>query len=95
MYALINLPGSMHFRYFGPAPKYACRQWLRETVARLLYSGQLESTLPRQILSNKEAEALRYRDGKRVCVPRIPNNDCHECGKPDWAPAHADGCSQA
>lgn len=66
MYAFINLPGSRHFRYFGPDTKQSCQEWLDETVNRMLETELLTSTLPRQILSNKLAESIRYLDGSHV-----------------------------
>lgn len=69
MYATINLPGNQHFQYYGPARKKECETWLDEQKARCqdLHGGAWISIyLPAQIVSNKEAEAWKYRDGTRV-----------------------------
>jgi len=68
MYATINLPGSSHFEYYGPASKTDCQNWIHGRVRSLLQTELLTSTLPRRIVSNKKAEAWRYRDGSKVCA---------------------------
>lgn len=75
MYALINLPGSSHFEYFGPASEIKCNDWLESRVNKLLETELLTSTLPRRIVSNKEAEAMRFRDGSKVCKPQLSRSD--------------------
>lgn len=66
MYATINLPGSSHFKYFGPASRADCEAWINQTVKDMLRFELLGVTLPRQIISNKDAAKWRYRDGSRV-----------------------------
>lgn len=66
MFATINLPGSSHFEYYGPATKSECEQWLETRVAELLETNLVTSTLPRRIISNKEARTWKYRDGSYV-----------------------------
>ena len=68
MFATINLPGSNCFYYYGPANKKECEVWIDETVDRLLNKRgrSLTSTLPRQIISNKEAAKWKYLDGSHV-----------------------------
>jgi len=67
MYAVINIPGSGHFRYFGPAKKRQCQEWLTKAVADLEDRGeQLSATTPRRIISNKEAESWTWADGKPI-----------------------------
>ena len=71
MYATINLPGSSHFEYFGPASKTDCQEWLRDRVAELQGQGeQITSLLPQRIVSNRVAESWRYRDGSHVVKHR-------------------------
>ena len=69
MYALVNLPGSQNFDWFGPASKSECEAWLEE--AKIFhqdrYGGLWTSTYyPARIVPNKEARAMRWRDGNRV-----------------------------
>ena len=71
MYTLINLPGSAHFEYFGPASKKDCNNWLEKRISKLCETQLLTSTLPRQVITNKKAEAIRYRDGSKVCKPQV------------------------
>lgn len=94
MYAAINLPGSSHFHYFGPATKQECQEWLRTTVERLSRTESATSLLPQRIVTNRDAESWRYRDGSRVCCPYegATPDDCPDCGKPEWASSHALGC---
>ena len=69
MYALVNMPGSVHFDYFGPASKSECEAWLevQKTVHKERYGGLWTSTFfPDRIVSNKVARAMRWRDGNRV-----------------------------
>lgn len=69
MYGTINLPGSQHFDYYGPAPKAECEEWIlaKEREHKDLYGGAWASTfLPARIVPNKEAERWKYRDGRRV-----------------------------
>lgn len=66
MFAIINLPGSSHFSSFGPASKKACEAWIEQEVSNMLKTELLSSTLPRQIISNKEARKWKYMDGSRV-----------------------------
>jgi len=86
MYATINLPGSSHFEMFGPASRLECEQWLRQTVARRQRTELATSLLPQRIISNREAESWRFRDGSRVChkaAGREALDDCPECGFPE------------
>jgi hypothetical protein len=69
MYATINLPGSTHFHWHGPATRQACEAWLDRTVQRLLRTELLSSTMPRRVISNKEARTWRWRDGSRIFPP--------------------------
>lgn len=66
MFAQINLPGSSHFRKFGPDTRENCQDWLDQTVSDMLETELLTSTLPRLIISNKEAKKVKYRDGRHV-----------------------------
>lgn len=66
MFAQINLPGSRHFRYFGPATRQECQDWLDKTTEKLLETELLTSTLPRLIISNKVAAKAKYLDGSKV-----------------------------
>jgi hypothetical protein len=65
-YATINLPGSSHFEYYGPAPKAESEQWLRERVTELQKTEQMTSLLPQRIVSKRDAESWRYRDSSWV-----------------------------
>lgn len=69
MYATINLPGSSHFEYYGPASRQLCQDWLNATIAKRSQTELITSLLPQQIVSNKEAESWKYRDGSRVISP--------------------------
>lgn len=67
MFAQINLAGSSHFQQFGPGTKKECQQWLDTTSQEYIEIGNLlTSTLPRLILTNKEAEKEKYRSGSHV-----------------------------
>jgi hypothetical protein len=66
MFAFINLPGSRHFQYYGPASKADCKNWLEKTRKSLLRTELLTSTLPYGLISNKEAAKVKYRDGSNV-----------------------------
>lgn len=68
MFAVINLPGSYHFSSFGPASKSDCEKWLDEEIKDMLRTELLSSTLPRQIISNREAKKWKYRDGSKVFI---------------------------
>jgi len=69
MFATINIPGSFHFEYYGPASRSECAAWLSKRVARLEQTQQITSLLPQRIVSNREAESWRYRDGSPVVRP--------------------------
>ena len=69
MYATINLPGSSHFEYYGPASRQHCQNWLNATIAKRSQTELVTSLLPQQIVSNKEAESWKYRDGSKVVTP--------------------------
>lgn len=69
MYATINLPGSIHFEYFGPGTKKQCEEWLDKRVSKLQETELFTSLLPQRIVSNKNAESWRYLDGSRVVTP--------------------------
>jgi hypothetical protein len=83
MYAIINIPGSSHFEYHGPDSRANCEFWLSNRVAKLLETEQVTSTLPRRIVSNRQAESWKYRDGSRVIrhaeLPEI-GCQCQNCG---------------
>jgi hypothetical protein len=66
MFAVINVPGSHYFHSYGPGTRKECQEWIDRTVEQLLRTTLLSSTLPRQIISNKEASRWKYRDGSRV-----------------------------
>jgi hypothetical protein len=66
MYATINLPGSSHFQYMGPATKQECEEWIDKTVKEYLQYNLLTSTLPRNIITNKEAAKWKWLDGSKV-----------------------------
>ena len=74
MYATINLPGSRHFEYYGPASREECQDWLDERTKKLLVTELMTSLLPQRIVSNREAESWRYRDGSRVCKMDLSNS---------------------
>lgn len=69
MYATINLPGSQHFEYYGPASRQSCQGWLNARTAELGKTELITSLLPQQILPNKEVESWKYRDGSKVIRP--------------------------
>ena len=75
MYATINLPGSSHFDYFGPASKQQCEAWLRARVAKLSETELMASLLPQRLVSNRDAESWKYLDGSRVCRPQLSDAD--------------------
>lgn len=66
MYATINLPGSSHFEYYGPATRQLCQDWLNRTLAKRSETELITSLLPQRIVSNQEAESWRYLDGSKV-----------------------------
>lgn len=69
MYATINLPGSRHFEYYGPASKEACEKWLERRVTELQETELSSSLLPQSIHANREIESWKYRDGSSVVRP--------------------------
>lgn len=71
MYATINLPGSSHFEYYGPDSKEHCEEWLTNRVMELQKTEQITSLMPQRIVTNRDAESWRYRDGSRVCRPQL------------------------
>ncbi len=79
MWAQVNLPGSSHFRYYGPATKQECQDWIDKTVNDLLKTELLTSTLPRFIISNKEAAKVKYLDGSKVFRQDSLDNEVY-CG---------------
>lgn len=66
MYATINIPGSIHFKTFGPATRKDCEVWIERTVEKYLETEQLSTTLPRMIITNKEAKKWRWEDGSPI-----------------------------
>jgi hypothetical protein len=69
MYALINLPGSSNFEFFGPDSKAECQDWLtaQEKYHKENHGGLWTSTFfPARIVTNKEAESMRWRDGSKI-----------------------------
>ena len=89
MYATINLPGSSHFEYYGPASKGECETWLNARVAKLRETEQVTSLLPQRIVTNKDAESWRYVDGSQVCRPQLSEQDMIDTYGP---PSMACGC---
>jgi hypothetical protein len=82
MYATINLPGSSHFEYYGPASKAECEAWLERRTEKLLQTQLVTSTMPRRVVSNKEAESWKYLDGSRVVKqPELTSCFCKNCGE--------------
>ena len=67
MYATINIPGSVHFEYYGPDKKRSCEQWLKARISVLSRTKLSTNLLPQRIVSNKKAERWKYRDGSKVC----------------------------
>ena len=74
MYAVINIPGSSHFEYYGPDTRRACAGWLTERIATLATTEQMTSLMPQRILPNKEVERWRWRDGTRIVKPEQPES---------------------
>ena len=75
MYALINSPGSQSFDWYGPADKAECQEWLE--AKRIEYQDRFGGAWvgayqPARIITNRDALAIRYRDGKSV----IREPDC-------------------
>lgn len=69
MYATINLPGSSHFRYFGPETRAECKRWLDawEPVYQGTHGGVwINCFYPARIITNKEAKSMRWQSGLRV-----------------------------
>ena len=69
MYATINLPGSQHFRYYGPGTRAECERWLEEQkkIDQNINGGMwVSSYFPARIVSNRVARGVRYKDGSRV-----------------------------
>jgi len=75
MYATINIPGSRHFDWYGPASKAACKKWLEARVADLQRTELLASLLPQRIVSNAAAESWTYLSGSAVIRPRLTDAD--------------------
>lgn len=72
MYATINLPGSTHFEYSGPASRKECEDWLEEKKIehQEKYGGVWVSTyFPARVVSNKDVLKWTYRDGTKVVRP--------------------------
>ena len=68
MVATTGMIGSKDFEHFI-GTKAECEDWLEERAIELQhhYGGSwYRAYSPAQILSNKEAKKLRYRDGTRV-----------------------------
>ncbi len=89
MYGTINIPGSSHFEYFGPASKRDCQSWLKTRTDELSRTELATSLLPQRIVSNMEAESWRYLDGSQVCTPQLSDADYRNAFGP---PALACGC---
>lgn len=69
MYATINLPGSQHFRYHGPATRAECEAWLNEqkqSYQDRFGGAWFGAYAPARIITNKVARSWKYRDGNRV-----------------------------
>ena len=69
MYAVIQIPGASGFRYYGPATKAACQQWLEDQRPALedLYGGNFASVWrTTRVVSNKEAQSWKWLDGSKV-----------------------------
>ena len=69
MYATINLHGSSHFDYHGPATKEECAAWLDKKKAEYQDSfggNWVGAYMPATIITNRTAERMKYRDGTRV-----------------------------
>ena len=93
MYATINLPGSTHFHYYGPATKTECQSWLAVTVARLIRTELLTSLLPQRLVSNRTAERWRYLDGSKVFTGFFePEKACW--GAPTYVAGHFSCCTE-
>jgi hypothetical protein len=75
MYATINLPGSSHFEYHGPASKAECEAWLDARIEKLLETEMVTSLLPRRVVSNRDAESWTYLDGSKVIRPQLSDGD--------------------
>lgn len=91
MYATINLPGSSHFEYYGPASKAECETWLNARVAKLQETEQITSLMPQHIVSNKDAESWRYLDGSQVCRPQLSEADLEVTFGPKSLPCGCPG----
>lgn len=69
MYAVIGEPGSSSFNYHGPDTKANCLEWLNEQYKdyKITYGGLCDSVwMSARVISNKEVEQTKYRDGSRV-----------------------------
>lgn len=83
MYATINIPGSSHFEYHGPASRSECQAWLKTRTAILSQTEQITSLMPQRIVADKEALAWKYRDGSQVIRPRLSDAEMEATfGKP-------------
>lgn len=98
MYATINLPGSSHFEYYGPANRKECEDWLNQRTLELSRTEMITSILPQRVISNREAESWKYLDGSKVIRPQLSDDDlrrsfgepCRPCGCP--AERHYEAC---
>ena len=69
MYALINIPGSSCFAFYGPAAKADCKSWLEaQKIAHQERHGGLwmYTYYPARVVSNNLAESMRWADGSRI-----------------------------
>jgi hypothetical protein len=66
MYAVVNIPGSGHFTFFGPASRDECRYWLCTYTRRQEATELPGSLLPQRIVSNREFESWRWADGTPI-----------------------------
>jgi hypothetical protein len=84
MYAILNVPGTADFAYYGPDTRAACQAWLDMRVATLDERGHGAATMLQRIVSNKEAQSWRFQDGSRVIrAPALhdPRGQCQNCGQ--------------
>lgn len=90
MYATINLPGSSHFEYYGPASKAECETWLESRTEKLSRTEQITSLLPQRIVTNRDAESWRYLDGNKVVHPQLSEADLESAFGPPSLPCGCD-----
>jgi hypothetical protein len=68
MFAIVGIPGSQHhsYKWFARADKRAAEEWLDATFRQALDENPVLGSLPQQLISDRDASTVYYRDGRHV-----------------------------